>query len=157
MINQVEFEGYLTRAWEYREQRYMRLANHRQGEDGRMASDYITVRIDPGLNFDPRHTQIGTLLHVSGRIVGRDIIEPLNLVVNKSHEGVVLPGELSNLVIRRPTILILATQVRVNWKERQAFPKTASSRMTGIEPLGTDRPGVSINPGFAPAEAVKHQ
>jgi len=29
MINQVDFESYLTRAWEYREQRYMRLANHR--------------------------------------------------------------------------------------------------------------------------------
>ncbi len=31
MINQVEFEGYLTRAWEYREQRYIRLGNHRPG------------------------------------------------------------------------------------------------------------------------------
>jgi len=31
MINQVHFEGYLTRAWEHREQRTMRLANHRPG------------------------------------------------------------------------------------------------------------------------------
>jgi len=34
MINQVEFEGYLTRAWDYREQKFMRLANHHQGGAG---------------------------------------------------------------------------------------------------------------------------
>lgn len=31
MLNQVEFGGYLTRAWEHRGRRYMRLANHRPG------------------------------------------------------------------------------------------------------------------------------
>jgi hypothetical protein len=35
MINQVDFEGYLTRSWEYREQRFMHLANHRPGENGK--------------------------------------------------------------------------------------------------------------------------
>lgn len=34
MINQVDFEGYLTCAWEHREQRTMRLAKARPGEDG---------------------------------------------------------------------------------------------------------------------------
>ena len=38
MMNQVQFEGYLTRAWEYREQCTMRLANHRPGEDGQDSS-----------------------------------------------------------------------------------------------------------------------
>lgn len=35
MINQVNFEGYLARSWEHRDQRYMRLANHRPGEYGK--------------------------------------------------------------------------------------------------------------------------
>ena len=53
MINQVEFEGYLTRSWEYREQKYVRLANHRPGEDGKTVSDYVTVRVDRALDFNP--------------------------------------------------------------------------------------------------------
>jgi hypothetical protein len=43
MINQVDFEGYLTHTWEYREQRSMHLANHRPGENRKTLSDYITV------------------------------------------------------------------------------------------------------------------
>jgi hypothetical protein len=113
MINQVVFEGYLTRAWEYREQRFMRLANHRPGENGKILSDYVTVQIDPSLDFDPQRVRIGRLVRVTGRIVGRDIVEPLKMVVEKSHDGVELPGELSTLVIRRPTVQILATQVKV--------------------------------------------
>ena len=113
MINQVNFEGYLTRSWEYREQRFMRLANHRPGENGKTLSDYVTVQIDPSLDFDPHRVKIGRLLRVTGRIVGRDIVEPLKMVVAKSHDGVELPGELSTLVIRRPTVQILATGVKV--------------------------------------------
>jgi hypothetical protein len=112
MINQVDFEGYLTRAWEYREQRYMRLANHRPGEDGQTSSDYITILIDSALDFDPRRVKVGRLVRVRGRIVGRDIVESLKMVVAKSHDGVVLPGELSTLVIRRPTVQILAIRIR---------------------------------------------
>lgn len=123
MLNQVEFEGYLTRAWEYRDQRYMRLANHRPGEDGRPTSSYVTVQIDASLDFNPLRTPIGQVLRVSGRIVGRDIVEPLRLVVSKSHSGVVLPGELSTLVVKRPTAHILATAVRVLWKEKRAVPR----------------------------------
>ncbi|PWB56022.1 MAG: hypothetical protein C3F13_02875 [Anaerolineales bacterium] len=113
MINQVNFEGYLARSWEHRDLRYMRLANHRLGEDGKTSSDYVTVQIDPSLDFDPRHIKIGRLLSVSGRIIGRDIVEPLKMVVAKSHDGVELPGELSTLVIRRPTAQILATGVKL--------------------------------------------
>ena len=80
MINQVSFEGYLARSWEHRDLRYMRLANHRPGEDGKTFSDYVTVQIDPSLDFDPRHIRIGRLLRVSGRIIGRDIVEPLKMV-----------------------------------------------------------------------------
>ena len=58
MINQVDFEGYLTRAWEYREQRYMRLANHRPGEDGQTSSDYITILIHSALDLDPRASRL---------------------------------------------------------------------------------------------------
>lgn len=35
MLNQVAFEGYITSSWEYREQRFFRLANHRPGENGK--------------------------------------------------------------------------------------------------------------------------
>ena len=66
MINQDHFEGYLTRAWGYREQRSMRLAKYRPGEDGKSASDYITVRVDSALEFDPRRVKVGHLLRVSG-------------------------------------------------------------------------------------------
>ena len=99
MINQVDFEGYLTRAWEYWEQRYMRLANHRPSDDGQTSSDYITILIDSALDFDPRRVKVGRLVRVHGRIVGRDIVEPLKSVVSKSHDGVELPGELNNLGI----------------------------------------------------------
>ena len=154
MLNQVDFEGYLTRAWEYREQRYMRLANHRPGEDGQSASDYITVRIDSALKFDPRRVKIGNLLRVTGRIIGRDIVEPLKLVVGKSHDGVELPGELSNLVIRRPTVQILATQVKVQWKDRQAPQKKKAKGLVKSEPKTSPLPDVPIEPGQDLAELV---
>ncbi|MBL8080464.1 MAG: hypothetical protein JNM55_21010 [Anaerolineales bacterium] len=113
MLNQVEFEGYLTRSWDYREQRFLRLANHRPGENGRTFSDYVTVQIDSALDLGARRIKIGQLVRVTGRIIGRDIVEPLRLVVGKSHEGVELPGELGKLIVRRPTIQILATQVKI--------------------------------------------
>jgi hypothetical protein len=113
MLNQVEFEGYLTRSWDYREQRFLRLANHRPGENGKTFSDYVTVQIDPALDISARRIKTGQLVRVTGRIIGRDIVEPLRLVVGKSHEGVELPGELGKLIVRRPTIQILATQVKI--------------------------------------------
>lgn len=154
MINQVDFEGYLTRGWEYREQRYMRLANHRPGEDGQAVSDYITVRIDSALEFDPRRVKIGNLLRVTGRIIGRDIVEPLKLVVGKSRDGVELPGELSNLVIRRPTVQILATQVKVQWKDRQAPQKKKPKGLVKGEPNPSPLPDVPLEPGQDLAELV---
>ncbi len=77
MLNQVEFEGYLTRSWVYREQRFLRLANHRPRENGRIFSDYVTVQIDPSLDVSASRIKIGQLVRVAGRIVGRDIVEPL--------------------------------------------------------------------------------
>jgi hypothetical protein len=124
MLNQVNFEGYLTRFWEYRDLCYMRLANHRPGEDGKTFSDYVTVLIDPSLDFDLRHIQIGRLLRVSGRIVGRDIVEPLKMVVAKSHGDVELPGKLSTLVIRRPAVQVLATSVKLISDARSSRAKT---------------------------------
>lgn len=41
MLNQVTIEGYLTRTWEYKGRRYLRLANHRP-ELQRLVSDYLT-------------------------------------------------------------------------------------------------------------------
>ncbi len=99
MLNQVEFEGFVSRSWVYREQRFLRLANHRPGENGKTFSDYVTVQIDPALDLDARRVKIGQLIQVTGRIVGRDIVEPLRLVVSKSHEGVELPGELGKLIV----------------------------------------------------------
>lgn len=154
MINQVNFEGYLTRAWEYREQRYMRLANHRPGEDGRPISDYVTVQLDPALDFDPRRVRVGMRVRVSGRIIGRDIVEPLRLVVGKSHQGVELPGELMNLVIRRPTIQLLATQARVDWKDKKALQKKKTSAPEKVAPNPSSMPDIPIEAGQDLAELL---
>ena len=154
MINQVDFEGYLTRAWEYREQRYMRLANHRPGGEGQASSDYITVLIDSALDFDPRRVKVGRRLRVRGRIVGRDIVEPLKSVVSKSHNNVELPGELNNLVIRRPTIQIFATQVKVDWKDQKALQKKKSKGPIPGKPIPTPLPEAPIELGQDLAELV---
>ena len=153
MINQVDFEGYLTRAWEYRQQRFMRLANHRLGENGKAASDYVTVQIDPSLDFDPKHIKIGRLLRVTGRIIGRDIVEPLKMVVSKSHDGVELPGELNSLIIRRPTVQIFATAVKTLAGSKSPKPKAKVDKKE--EP--TEKLEISadaIQPGMDLAELV---
>ena len=151
MINQVNFEGYLTRAWEYREQRFMRLANHRPGGNGKTQSDHVTVQIDPSLDFDPQRVEIGRLVRITGRIVGRDIVEPLKMVVEKSHEGVELPGELSTLVIRRPTVQILATQVKVLQGAKPPGQKAnAGNKEKPVEILIL--PTVPLQPGVDLAE-----
>ena len=149
MINQVNFEGYLTRSWEYREQRFMRLANHRPGENGKVLSDYVTIQIDPSLDFDPHRVKIGRLLRVTGRIVGRDIVEPLKMVVAKSHDGVELPGELSTLVIRRPTVQILATQVKVLAGAKTPKAMTGQKEKLVKKP---ELPAVPLQPGVDLAE-----
>jgi hypothetical protein len=154
MINQVDFEGYLTRAWEYREQRFMRLANHRPGENGKMTSDYVTVQIDPSLDFDPKHVKIGRLLRVTGRIVGRDIVEPLKMVVTKSHEGVELPGELSTLVIRRPTVQILATGVRLLAGSKSPAKPKAKAERKEKSPEKIEIPPDAIQAGVDLAELL---
>lgn len=120
MLNQIELEGHLVRAWEYREQRYLRLANHRPGEQGRETSNYITVQVDASLEFNPLRIPIGQVLRVTGRLVGRDILEPVRNVIAKSHPQISLPGELSTLVVRRPTTHVLATRVRVLWQTRRS-------------------------------------
>jgi hypothetical protein len=150
MINQVNFEGYLARSWEHRDQRYMRLANHRPGEDGKTFSDYVTVQIDPSLDFDPRHIKIGRLLRVTGRIVGRDIVEPLKMVVAKSHSDVELPGELSTMVIRRPTVQILATGVKLLSDTKS--PKTKPGQTSKTVKKKSELPTVPIQAGVDLAE-----
>jgi hypothetical protein len=157
MINQVDFEGFLTRSWEYREQRYMRLANHRPADDGQTASDYITVRIDSSLDFDPHRVKIGSRLRVSGRIIGRDIVEPLKLVVGKSHDDVELPGELSNLVVRRPTVQILATQVKVTARPHKPSGRKKPNGPIPGKPEPTPLPDVPIEPGQDLAELIPAQ
>ncbi len=136
MLNQVEFEGYLTRSWVYREQCFLRLANHRPGENGKMFSDYVTVQIDPALELDARQIKTGQLIRVAGRIVGRDIVEPLRLVVGKSHEGVEIPGELGKLIVRRPTVQILATQVKVQAEAKR--PKKTKKTKAQAPPAFPD-------------------
>jgi hypothetical protein len=143
MLNQVEFEGYLTRSWEYREQRFLRLANHRPGENGKTFSDYVTVQIDPALDLDARRIKIGQLVRVTGRIIGRDIVEPLRLVVGKSHEGVEVPGELGKLIIRRPTVQILATQVKVQ-AEAKRPKKTKTAKKSETEKQSTVLEGFDL-------------
>jgi hypothetical protein len=153
MINQVDFEGYLTRTWEYRDQRFMRLANHRPAENGTMASDYVTVQIDSSLDFDPKHIKIGRLLRVSGRIVGRDIVEPLKMVVAKSHDGIELPGELNSLIIRRPMVQIFATSVKALAGSKSPKPKKKAEKKEKItQPITI--PSDSIQAGMDLAELV---
>lgn len=118
MINQVNFEGYLTRAWEYMEQRFMRLANHRPGENGKTQSDDVTVQIDPSLDFDPQRVKIGRLLRVTGRIVGRDMVQPLKVVFAEYHDSVKLPGELNTLATRQPTIQILSDAKEISLENK---------------------------------------
>jgi hypothetical protein len=153
MLNQVEFEGYLTRSWEYREQRFLRLANHRPSENGKTFSDYVTVQIDPGLDLDARRIKIGQLVRVTGRIVGRDIVEPLRLVVGKSHEGVELPGELGRLIIRRPTVQILATQIKIQAEAKR--PKKAKTAKVSMPEVQAALPEVIAQPGSNLAEMVE--
>ncbi len=136
MLNQVEFEGYVTRSWVYRELRFLRLANHRPGENGKTFSDYVTVQIDPALDLDARRVKIGQLIQVAGRIVGRDIVEPLRLILSKSHEGVELPGELGKLIVRRPTVQIWATQVKVHPEAKR--PKKTKKSKALIQPALPD-------------------
>jgi len=155
MINQVDFEGYLTRSWDYREQRFMRLANHRPGEEGHTASDYITVQVDPSLDFDPHRVKVGRLLRVRGRIIGRDIVEPLKMVVAKSHSNVELPDELSTLIIRRPTVQILATGVKLLSDAKSPKAKPTQKNQTVEEK--SELPAVPTQVGVDLAElTTKH-
>ncbi len=136
MLNQVEFEGYLTRSWVYREQRFLRLANHRPGENGKTFSDYVTIQVDPAIELDARQIKTGQLIRVAGRIVGRDIVEPLRLIVSKSHEGVELPGDLGKLIVRRPTVQIWATQVKIHPEAKR--PKRAKKTKAQAQPAFPD-------------------
>ena len=40
----------------------MRLANHRLGENGKTLPDYVTVQVDPFLDFVHQRVKIGRLL-----------------------------------------------------------------------------------------------
>ncbi len=71
MLNEVEFEGYITRSWVDGEDRFLRLANHPPGENGKTFSDYVTVQIDPALDLDARRVKIGQLIQIAGRIAGK--------------------------------------------------------------------------------------
>jgi hypothetical protein len=103
------------------------------------------------LDFDPQRVKIGRLVHVTDRIVGRDIVEPLKMVVEKSHDGVELPGELSTLVIRRPTVQILATQVKVLLGAKPPRQKAkADKKEKPVEKLAL--PAVPVQPGMDLAE-----
>jgi hypothetical protein len=110
----------------------------------------VTVQIDPSLDFDPHRIKIGRLMHVSGRIVGRDIVEPLKMVVSKSHEGVELPGELCNLIIRRPTVQILATGVKLLSETKSPKDKPAQKNKTVKKK--SELPAVPIQAGVDLAE-----
>jgi hypothetical protein len=108
------------------------------------------------LDFDPRRVKIGRLLRITGRIVGRDIVEPLKMVIAKSHNGVELPGELSTLIIRRPTVQILATQVRALGEAKR--PRQKPKDKPGSKPAETPiLPAVSVEPGLDLAELIPAQ
>jgi len=140
MLNQITIEGYLVRSWEYKGRRYMRLANHRPELEG-VVSDYFTVQVDPSLPFDPIRLKPGRLLSVTGRLTGRDILEPLGRIVAKSGLTVELPAEISAKMIVRPTVEILALQVallddphrKARKRKRKEAPNPALPVLTPLD------------------------
>lgn len=134
MINHVIFEGYLVRTWEFRGDRFLRLACHQAQEDSNLIhSDYITVQLTPELNFHLEFPR-GTRLLVTGKIWGRDILEPLGKVIQKAKIPVDLPAALENLILPRPTVQILASQVEIlNGANGRAprRPESAAGRKIG--------------------------
>lgn len=145
MLNQVTIEGYLTRTWEYRGRRYLRLANHRPELQG-LVSDYLTVQVDPSLPYDPGQMKPGRLVQVSGRLTGRDILEPLGSVVAKSGLTVDLPAEAANKMLVRPTVEVMATSVKV-LKDPRRKPRHDQPRGNRVDPkvLQQVQPGVDTS------------
>jgi hypothetical protein len=75
----------------------------------------------------------------------------MKMVVEKSHDGVELPNELSTLVIRRPTVQILATQVKVLLGAKPPRQKAkAGNKEKPVEKPAL--PTVPIQPGVDLAE-----
>lgn len=147
MINQVIFEGYLIKSWEFQEQRYLRLAGHRTPEAGSslVQSDYVTVQLEAGLKVDPRLLKQGTRMVVTGKIWGRDIVETLGRILQKADLAVDLPQALDNLVIHRPSVQILAAQLEVigqgnRPRERQRTKNSQPPQIVKVRPEEAPQP-----------------
>ena len=118
MINQVAFEGFLARAWLHGSYRFLRLANQRLPEmggqsDGTLmaASDYVTVRLDAGVEFDMRRAVPGLRLVVRGRVEGRDIPETLGEILQHCNLYIPLPQNISHITVTRPAVQIYCTHL----------------------------------------------
>ncbi len=116
MINQVSFEGYLARAWLHNNCRFLRLANHRMPQFGgpsdgpqRTDSDYVTVRLDPSVNFDMKRATPGLHVIVRGRIEGRDIPETLADILRHCNLNLSLPVEIARVTVTRPSVQVYCT------------------------------------------------
>ncbi len=149
MLNQVEFEGYLTRSWVYREQRFLRLANHRPGENGKTFSDYVTVHIEM-----PTKPLVGEV--VSLAVAGEQgVILRFEMQASKEHGRIIPLGSIQKVM--RESIEAAAQYIRAyagtlgiadDWKKN--FDIAVLATMMAI-PKEVPSAGITIATGIVSA------
>jgi hypothetical protein len=121
MLNQVTLEGFVVSRWQYKGDAFLRIAHHRPRREGEIIhSDYVTVRVDQQAEALPELQQ-GDLVRVIGEVRGKDILEPLGRVLQKSRLNVELAPTLENLIVSRPTAYVLARQVSLVDSKEEAY------------------------------------
>ena len=121
MLNQVTIEGFIVSRWDFKGDRFLRIAHHRDRKPGEVIhSDYVTIRLGADAGC-PEDLDQGDQVRVSGEVWGKDIFEPLGRVLQKAHLNVKLPAELENLIIPRPTAYIQARQISLVDSKDEAY------------------------------------
>ena len=139
MLNQVQLEGYLISQWRYGGSQYVRVASHNTPEgSGQVVSDYVTVRVSDDIIFDAKSVSPGTLLRITGKVWGRDILEPLGRVLKKSGIELNLAPGVADTLISRPTTFIEASQI-TPIRERDAAEQVAVSATQARSPRKASR------------------
>jgi hypothetical protein len=125
MLNQVTLEGFVVSRWQYKGDAFLRIAHHRPRREGEIIhSDYVTVRVDQQAEVLPELQQ-GDLVRVTGEVRGKDILEPLGRVLQKSRLNIELAPTLENLIVSRPTAYVLARQVSLVDSKEEAYASAA--------------------------------
>ncbi len=161
MANQVTFEGYLARAWTYNNHRFLRLANQRLPQEGRQSdgrltveSDYVTVRLDPGVYFDMDRAVPGLHLVVRGRIEGHDIPETIGDILRHCNLNVRVPQDIQHITVTRPAVQIYGTSLEFR-RDRSQRPSASRERAHASSPeKGTTTEGAPSPDGIQPGQDV---